>query len=391
MDGYDINIVHISRQNCGVLLVSLSNKDLCTPNQQDTTLPVLWTHVVKDFIYAGDTNRSDSMTRQPLEALKSDVKGQYNDSVNESINDSTYVENGDDGDDDDNDIQSTTSSQLNFTDIHKCNDNHHDYVKSELLHAYYVTTGAMIPEGCNAVIPIENVIVNDDTTFIRILPSAMSELPKNKWIRQPGSDIASDTVLVPKDTILDAIAIGLIYQSGVVSVNVRRKIQIGILSTGSELYVPIPTTGGNQLDDDHTLNLSLPSNCVHDWWSHIQAKCPGTIPDINRPMMLSFFTSTIHDTYRHNINVIDLGIIRDDNTIEDTTKDFKGAIEKCDIVISSAGINLGETDFIENIIMNHLPTTCKLHFGRLHMKPGKPTSFFTIPKDRPKGRNDDAT
>ena len=46
MDGYDINIVHISRQNCGVLLVSLSNKDLCTPNQQDTTLPVLWTHVV---------------------------------------------------------------------------------------------------------------------------------------------------------------------------------------------------------------------------------------------------------------------------------------------------------------------------------------------------------
>ena len=44
MDGYDINIDHISRQNCGVLLVSLSNKDLC--NQQDTTLPVLWTHVV---------------------------------------------------------------------------------------------------------------------------------------------------------------------------------------------------------------------------------------------------------------------------------------------------------------------------------------------------------
>ena len=46
MDGYDINIDHISRQNCGVLLASLSNKDLCTPNQQDTTLPVPWTHVV---------------------------------------------------------------------------------------------------------------------------------------------------------------------------------------------------------------------------------------------------------------------------------------------------------------------------------------------------------
>jgi hypothetical protein len=46
MDGYDINIDHISRQNCGVMLASLSNKDLCTPNQQDTALPVLWTHVV---------------------------------------------------------------------------------------------------------------------------------------------------------------------------------------------------------------------------------------------------------------------------------------------------------------------------------------------------------
>ena len=61
---------------------------------------------------------------------------QYNDILNSSIHDSTYVENNDYGDDDadddtdddtdNDDIQSTTSSQLNFTDIHKCNDNHHD-------------------------------------------------------------------------------------------------------------------------------------------------------------------------------------------------------------------------------------------------------------------------
>ena len=58
MDGYAINTDHISRENFEVLLVSSSDKDLC--KQQDTTLPVLWSHVVKDYIYAGDTNRSDS-------------------------------------------------------------------------------------------------------------------------------------------------------------------------------------------------------------------------------------------------------------------------------------------------------------------------------------------
>ena len=62
------------------------------------------------------------------------------------------------------------------------------------------------------------------------------------------------------------------------------------------------------------------------------------------------------------------------------TQQFAVMIDQCDIILSTGGISLGETDFIENIIMNHLSTKSQLHFGRLHMKPGKPTTFFTIPK-----------
>ena len=75
-----------------------------------------------------------------------------------------------------------------------------------------------------------------------------------------------------------------------------------------------------------------------------------------------------------------MGIILDDTNAEDMTQQFAAMIDQCDIILSTGGISLGETDFIENIITNHLSTKSQLHSGRLHMKPGNPTTFFTIPK-----------
>lgn len=59
------------------------------------------------------------------------------------------------------------------------------------------------------------------------------------------------------------------------------------------------------------------------------------IPDSNRPMLLSMLTSSVADAYRYNVNVIDLGIVRDDESIVTVTKLFEASIEKCDIIIST--------------------------------------------------------
>ena len=150
--------------------------------------------------------------------------------VNVSNINSSYTN----GDNDEDDIQSMTSSQLNFKERYDddCVKEPDNMKNTDLLqHAYYVTTGAMIPNTCNAVIPVEYVKVEHTTPrtsridvnesnisspniLLQILPSAMSALPKNNWIRQLGSDIAPDTLLVPSQTVLDPISIGLLYQSG---------------------------------------------------------------------------------------------------------------------------------------------------------------------------------
>jgi molybdenum cofactor synthesis domain-containing protein len=286
-----------------------------------------WTHVVRDKIYAGALAKE--MTNTSV--------------LSESIHD-----------DDEDDIQSTTSSKMQFNDY------------SHLPAAYYVTTGAMLPDHCNCVVPVEEVRVQpmeenagSSTTLISIPASARV---RNKWIRAPGSDIPSGTPLLQRKTRLDPVSIGLLLQSGITSVQVRRKITIGILSTGSELRMSSSTSSA---------------------YNDVASAPLGTIPDINRPVLLSLFHSQAH------LNVLDLQIVRDDDPIEDMLRIVTSAIEQCDIVISTGGISKGETDFVESLLMHKVPSALqmtekpRLYFGRLHMKPGKPTTFITIPKPSP--------
>ena len=367
MDGYAVNVDDIP-----------PNDGMDTDDDIAGKSP--WTHVVKAKVYAGDL--TDGCTDTSM--AQNNKRG-----IDVATTDTEHEINQEDEDDDD--IQSATSSQLDF-EQNDISNQHQEREINDLLPAYYVTTGAVVPNGCNAVIPVEHVTIHQTTnhpdndeivasntsiTLLRIPPSAIYALPKNRWIRQPGSDIASDALLLPKNTILDPTAIGLLYQSGVVSVQVRRKINIGIMSTGSELFTP--HSGGDCANQSYRQNSSV------DWWTYLHENRPGTIPDINRPMLLSMFTSSVNDAYRYNLNVIDLGIVRDDESIVDATKQFEASIKKCDIIISTGGISLGETDFIEKLLMNHVGKASNLHFGRLHMKPGKPTSFFTMSK----GRKDD--
>jgi molybdenum cofactor synthesis domain-containing protein len=269
-----------------------------------------WTHILREKIFAGISNETTTAAV----------------AIPESIND------------DEDDIQSTTSSKMQFNDY------------SQLPAAYYVTTGAMIPNHCDCVVPIEEVRlqVEGSTTLLSI---PWSSRVRNKWIRRPGCDIPAGTVLVERKTRLDPIAIGLLLQSGVSSVKVRRKVTIGILSTGSELQ------------------------------TSAERSVSGMIPDINRPVLLSLFHSNPH------LDVLDFQIVRDDDPMEDMVRVFSSAVERCDIVVSTGGISKGETDFVEGILMQQLKTSSsqlpQLHFGRLHMKPGKPTTFITMPKPDP--------
>lgn len=119
---------------------------------------------------------------------------------------------------------------------------------------------------------------------------------------------------------------------------VHRKPIVGVLSTGSELVEAFAATP------------------------------PGKIRDSNRPMLLSLLREW-------DVEVIDLGICVDKKHLLEET--IRNAFRKVDVLITSGGVSMGDHDLIKPL----LEQIGTVHFGRLFMKPGKPTTFATVDVD----------
>lgn len=243
------------------------------------------------------------------------------------------------------------------------------------LTAVYVTTGAVVPAAYNAVIPIEQVqqvpkytqegldnidIVNDsyekNHEKIHIGLHHLLEIvdKHNHWIRPIGCDVPAGTILLSPGQVIEPVHVGLLIQCGIDKVKVTRLPKVGILSTGNELVQL------DHHDGDCSSSLLSSDTCDYDM--------QGIIPDANGPVMVSLLSSF------QNCQPAYLGIVKDDeeeHVLQDT---LRNAIHNHDVVITTGGISMGEMDVIEKTL---LQIGCTLHFGRLHMKPGKPCTFFT--------------
>mmetsp|Transcript_6046 Transcript_6046/g.6185 ORF Transcript_6046/g.6185 Transcript_6046/m.6185 type:complete len:648 (-) Transcript_6046:218-2161(-) len=201
-------------------------------------------------------------------------------------------------------------------------------------HIVYITTGAMVPEGAQGVVKIE------DTSAVGSMDSKVHvhvKIPNGCNIRQIGSDINKGEVIIKKGTVVGPAEVGLLATVGVMSVLCYSQPVIGILSTGSELVNPWEVPTGSQIRDS------------------------------NRATMLAAFKA---DGY----SCIDLGIVKDSN--QDLELVLQQAIATCDVIVTSGGVSMGDADLVKPM----LESLGTVHFGRLNMKPGKPTTFATLKK-----------
>jgi gephyrin len=225
----------------------------------------------------------------------------------------------------------------------------------------YITTGARMPEGADAVIKVEDtadavennneqnsnsdVQITSLSELDRRMPSSSEKFVKINVdvekagvnVRQIGSDIAVGEVLVSSGQILEPAEVGLLASAGIKSVNCYARPKVGIMSTGTELVDPInndPLEGSQIWDSNRAALLA----------SFIQSGC----------------------------EVIDLGIIGD--TYETLQNAILDAVEKCDVIITSGGVSMGAADLVKPLLAE-LGT---IHFGRVRMKPGKPTTFASV-------------
>lgn len=205
-----------------------------------------------------------------------------------------------------------------------------------------VATGGMVPEGANAVIMVE------DTKLVKSSPSGDQELlveilvsarPGDN-IRDIGTDCAVGQTVGHQGQRIGA-ELGVLASVGVRHVKVYRKPRVGVLSSGNEV-----------LDHIHTDQLK-----------------PGQIRDTNRITLLAAIQAA-------GFEAVDLGIV--DDNVDDIVERLEEATAKVDVLLTTGGVSMGEADFMKPILEQKMDAT--VHFGRVMMKPGKPTTFATIPQ-----------
>ncbi|XP_032919853.1 gephyrin isoform X15 [Catharus ustulatus] len=229
-----------------------------------------------------------------------------------------------------------------------------------------VTTGAPIPCGADAVVQVEDTELireSDDGTEeleVRILVQARP----GQDIRPIGHDIKRGECVLAKGTHMGPSEIGLLATVGVTEVEVNKFPVVAVMSTGNELLNP---------EDD---------------------LLPGKIRDSNRSTLLA----TIQE---HGYPTINLGIVGDkkpDVFKEEGTQSFQNpaetgvpdcpddllnalneGISRADVIITSGGVSMGEKDYLKQVL--DIDLHAQIHFGRVFMKPGLPTTFATLDID----------
>ncbi len=187
--------------------------------------------------------------------------------------------------------------------------------------------------------------------FINVSPKLVQS---KKWIRPIGCDIAPNTILVNEGDVLSCIDLGVLITCGITQIRVRRVPKVGVLSTGNELkMLPHSSQTGAEESNQHHQKQFPPKE--------------GLVYDVNRPVLLTLLAT------ESKVTAIDYGIALDDITLLEAK--VRSALEECDVLITSGGISAGEKDLLEHLLTKTFGAT--LHFGRLNMKPGKPTTFLT--------------
>ena len=198
--------------------------------------------------------------------------------------------------------------------------------------AVRIMTGAPIPTGCTAVVPVEHT---DDGVATVLVHQAPTE---GQHIRRAGEDVKEGDVVIRAGERVDARKAGLLASVGIGRVSARPRPRVVIMSTGSELVQPGETLARDSIYDANSYLLAA------------AARQAGAI------------------AYR-------VAATPDDP--ETFTEALSDQLVRADVVVTSGGVSKGTHDVVKEAL-SELGTVT---FREVAMQPGKPQGFGVIGED----------
>ena len=206
-------------------------------------------------------------------------------------------------------------------------------------HVMRITTGAPVPQGADAVVQVEDteLLESDDGGRTEKRIKILTCPKPGQDIRPIGFDVNKGQQVLSAYDKLGPAELGLMASLGLTDIEVFEKPKVAVLSTGNEVVSPGQVTKAGQIRDSNKIALKSMINS-------------------------------------HGFEFIDLGIAAD--TPQDLESKLSAGLELADVVVSSGGVSMGEKDFLKPVLEDLIGAT--IHFGRVFMKPGKPTTFATV-------------
>lgn len=189
-----------------------------------------------------------------------------------------------------------------------------------------IATGGVVPDGADAVIPIEYVVEHGNEIEID------SAVERGDNVRPRGGDIRAGEVVVEAGSVLTPARLGALAAAGIQQVRCARRPRAAVLPTGTELRRPGEPLAAGEIYEANGLILSA------------QLEAAGGVVEL-------------------------MPAVGDDETAH------RGALERAldaDVVVTSGGVSVGPHDLVRRV---EAELGVEEVFWRVSVKPGKPIAF----------------
>ena len=191
--------------------------------------------------------------------------------------------------------------------------------------AIQIMTGAPIPPGADAIIPIEHCEAKAESIILKIEG-------KRHFIRKQGENLKIGKEALGQGSLLTPSKVGLCATMGHWQIKVQKPLKIAIISTGDELKSP-----GEEL-------------------------LPGEIYESNAFGLSGLVKMMGHKAIRYPMV---------EDNLEGLRKSLDIAAKECDLILTSGGVSMGEWDLVRKIMEEE----GKIKFWRVKIRPGSPPLF----------------